>query len=252
MKDRVIVKVPFSGFYNSIWSEELDEVEQREAEYFADERQSSEGIPEDLHLDECEVSEILYRCADYSSAHNAIARAYVDLFNEVFSDKVYPGLNLDFESMSSPREYNFTTDRVFAWADLDAIRELFVTIDKKAMDEVARERHQSRSGFISFYSPDWETWGPVDEWDYNQYETLIRAAIRATGEEADDWDSELHEFMTEPVYEAWSDCVDWALFDELCEEARDEKRAELMEEDPDYAPPPVRCKYTMEMFPATL
>jgi hypothetical protein len=37
-----------------------------------------------------------------------------------------------------------------------------------SLDQVAGERHTSRSGFISFYSPDWRTWGDVTNWDHNQ------------------------------------------------------------------------------------
>lgn len=252
MSERVIVQVPFAGMYNSVFSSELDSVEEREAEYYTEDRQVEECVPVELRLEQADVADILWRCADYSKAHADIAKAYVGVFADAFEHNVFPGLSLEFEGMQSPREYNFTTDRVYAWADLGAIRDLFASINRKAMDEVARERHTSRDGFHSFYSPEWETWGDVSEWDHNQFETLIRAAIRATGEEAGEWDMQLYENLYEDIYNAWQDCVDWAKFDELCEEARDEKEAELREDDPDYVHAPVRCSFTAEMFPETV
>jgi hypothetical protein len=249
MKDRVIVQIPFSGLYNSLWSDELDQVETREAEYFAEERQEEEGIPHALRLEAAEVSELFFRAADYSKAHLGIAQAYTSAFADAFDNKVFPDLALEFESMTSPKYYNFETDRIFAWADAEAIRELAETIDKKAMTKVAKERHTSRSGFSSFYDPDWSTWGPVDTWDHNQLHTLLLAAIDATGEDVNDWAFQLYEEMYEDIGRAFSDCVDWDQFEALCAEAREEKEAELREEDPDYVPVPVRCKHTLEMFP---
>lgn len=248
MSERVIVQLPFAGFYNSIWSDELDSVEAREAEYFADERQAADGVPPDLRLDASETAEILCRCSDYSNAYEPIARAYVEAFNDVFAWNVCPDFNFEFEGMRSPQYYNYSTDRLFAWADLGAIRALAADIDRAAMDKVSRERHTSRSGFHSFYDPDWTTWGTVDEWDHNQFETLILAAIRATGEDVSDWDIGLYETLSESVYNAWSECVDWDQFESLCDEARDEKAAELREDDPDYEPAPARCAYTLDLF----
>lgn len=249
MTNRVIVQIPFAGLYNSIWEQELDSVHEREAEYFADERQAEDCVPEALRLDESTVNDLLHRAADWSVAHLAIARAYTESFADAFDHKVFPDLALEFEGMRSPREYNFTTDRLFAWADVDALRALLESIDHKAMDAVARERHTSRSGFISSYDADWTSWGDVESWDHNQYETLIRAACRAVGDDVEDWDYQLYERLYEAVYSAWQGCIDWAKFEELCTEAREEIEAALRADDPDYVPLPARCAFTVEMFP---
>jgi hypothetical protein len=47
----------------------------------------------------------------------------------------------------------------------------------ETLDRIAAARHTSRSGFISFYSPDWRSWGEIESWDHNQLETLLEAYI---------------------------------------------------------------------------
>lgn len=93
-----------------------------------------------------------------------------------------------FEEMSSPREYNFTTDRLFCELDANELKTLFARVDVRAMlDTVAAYMFTSRSGFISSYSPDVTSWGnDLAQWDHNQRGALLKAAanvILADGEE---------------------------------------------------------------------
>lgn len=55
-----------------------------------------------------------------------------------------------------------------------------------SLDQAARDRHMSRSGFISFYSADWRSWGEVEGWDHNQLQTLIEAYVQDTRSEPDE------------------------------------------------------------------
>ena len=78
----------------------------------------------------------------------------------------------------SPREYNFTTDRIFIKLPAKEIRRIHKATEPEVLAEVAAEEFTSRSGFISFYSPDVESWGPLKTWDHNQRYCLLTAYAR--------------------------------------------------------------------------
>ena len=96
--------------------------------------------------------------------------------------------------MSSPREYNFTTDRVFADIPLARAYLLFrKTREDGSLTEYAQQRFTSYDGFSSYYSPDWKTWGPFREWDHNQLGTVLAAFLNSDSDEFREW--EVYESM---------------------------------------------------------
>ena len=80
-----------------------------------------------------------------------------------------------FDRLESPREYNFNTDRIFVDIPLPEVVRMLAGVDPETLNRVAEERHASRPGFLSFYSPRVESWGPVESWDCNQVGTLLQA-----------------------------------------------------------------------------
>lgn len=247
--DRVVIKLPFPGFYNSFYDGELDSVEEREAEHFAE--SDGEDNPGELRLDGREFAQILFDCADYGTAYRQLAEKYVDAFGNRFTEVAGGTLRgLTFESMSSPKEYNFTTERIFAYIDRGMVQEMFDDVDHGDLASVVRERFTSRSGFISFYSNDVDDWleQPLDEWDHNQLETLLLAYMKPHVDE--DWEFGIYTAMSESndFDTAFQECVDWKKFERRKEELRDEKRVELEADDPEYKPSAVRCKCTPDLF----
>jgi hypothetical protein len=113
----------------------------------------------------------------------AVFRAYAKEFAESYCEEV--GIrDARFESIDSPKFYNFETDRLFIELPLEEAQRMMREASPAALDQVACERHTSRSGFISFYSPDWRTWGDAANWDHNQLQTLIEAyALSTQGEQ---------------------------------------------------------------------
>lgn len=248
MTERLIIQLPFSGFYESLWSGEIDHIAEQEADYFADERQKEDGIPKELRLSADEVSSILFDVTDYSAAYLDVAKQYVSEFNDIASDDTGVKLSLEWESMSSPREYNFTTDRLFAHIPLEAVEALFAlsaSEDHKRLRACIVERFTSRSGFSSFYSNDLGDWleKPVAYWDHNELGTLLMCLVAR-----EDLDMDIFYAIGEGFYSAHSDAVDWTKFDEKVQELRDEREAELRADDPDYVAPPIRCDRTIDMF----
>ncbi|MFM0341159.1 hypothetical protein [Paraburkholderia fungorum] len=147
--------------------------------------------------------------------------------------------------MVSPREYNFETDRIFAYINRSSVRELYHRVDGAVLADMIRVRHTSCSGFISFYPNDLDDWKakPLKDWDHNELGTLLLAVMKQQGME--DWDAVLCTRMDEDIARAYSDCVDWKRLEWRADELREEKRVAL---EPGFVPTTPRCRYTIDMF----
>jgi hypothetical protein len=157
----MIIQLPFSGFYDSWHGQCLnDEVFNS---MFTDYATGCENNDK--------LSDIAYDLINWLDVHTDYAREYVKNFNSEFN------LNLTFESLQSPREYNFATDRIFAEISVQEIHKLFENVKVELLEKNAREMFASRDGFSSFYNPDWTTWGDVLTWDHNQLHCLIYAFL---------------------------------------------------------------------------
>ena len=140
-----IIKIPFSGFYHSFHSMEIEE--------------------------QIEQNELDWEKIDYEHVHQEYAKEYTEYFAQEFE------IDLQFESLHSPKFHNFQTDRIFAHISMDEIKRIYSLVDKDDFEEVAKECFTSCSGFISFYSPNIETWGNIETWDHNQYGALLTAYV---------------------------------------------------------------------------
>ena len=245
MSDTVIVNVPFfPGFYGSILSQALDHAQEREVEC-NEERESLQEYhpdtywPEELRLTGWQYGEPLSDCTDYSAAYEAMARDWCSFFDDWAMDNLgTPANSFKFESMTSPRFYNFETDRVFCTVPLAVMESLWQGIDRDKLQAVIESRHKSRDGFVSFYDSDLESWlekSPADM-DHNELGTLVVAAMAQAG--FDD-DSDLQWQICEPILNCDSEYLDhncdWQKLESKLREARVELLAKLLESDPDKA-----------------
>jgi hypothetical protein len=254
-KRTVSVNIPFHGFYESLWSEEVDREEQQEIEYFETERQSEEGIPSELRLSGEEYGEILMHATDYRSAYLAIARCYVDAFDQIVSEQIGFKLGCVFEEVVSPHYYNFETDRLFVRIQYAAICRLFRMSradGHRHLAKMIKERHTSYSGFHSYYSNDLKSWlsKPLKDWDHNELCTLLCAVWSSCGGFSQDWHNEIADLMLDGdgLYHEWSAAVDWAEVTRKVVELRAERAADLKRDNPDYVEPTYRCAYTLDLF----
>lgn len=261
----VEMKIPFAGFYCSHYSDDVDREAESFIEHHCNESDGDESQWHDaLRLDSSEYAEILYRVTSYDVAYRRIAENYTEEFSyqaggalgisapetvsrydwqarrNVKSRQIVESLRFAFADMTSPREYNFETDRIFVNVPVSVVRKLW-TMSKadqhKTLSRVAKERHSSRSGFISFYESDWRDWGPVATWDHNQLETLLIACCEIVGFDWQDSDLGLYYATTESDsgYSAWESAVDWQAYESKRNESRAEKLAAWLESDPDKA-----------------
>lgn len=231
MREKLLTTIPFGGFYESCWSQAIDDEEANYAEFFANELQEEQGIADYLRLSESEVAEILFRVTSYDIAYRRFAKSYAEAYNKWISDELGWNVGLEFESLVSPREYNFCTDRIFCYIPLESVKRLFemsAKEDHKRLKEVIKERFTSRDGFISFYSNNLEEWvnKPLNQWDHNEIGTLLIAVTPRF----DDASWTFYEDMSYNggFYRDWEAAVDWGEFEKLVEERREEKWLECL------------------------
>lgn len=264
------VNIPFAGFYESLYSSAIDSEEERFIEYRTEDNGETgpdyeSHWPEPLRLDAGEYADILYWATNYPAAYRTLAGFYVDAFDviagktlgmsvgarrrryQVDTRKFYseryrqPSIRLTFEEMTSPREYNFETDRLFARLPAVVIRRLFKLSrddNHETLAAVIAERFTHRSGFVSFYSNDLAEWldKPLMTWDHNEIGTLLIAVLRLRGfDPSNSDDSErLYYAATdgEGAYTAWEKAVDWQQFESKRAEKRADKLADWIKADP--------------------
>lgn len=159
--------IPFSGFYDSLHDSQFD----RELEHLLGDCQGCQNDG---------LANYVWRHANFRDARIAYAKAYAAAFCEEFR------IDAQFESMRSPREYNFTTDRIFVTIDPAEIARLRATVPAELLREVAAEWFTSRDGFYSFYSPDPDEWSDLD---HNTAGCIVAAYVHhmRDGEEFDTW-----------------------------------------------------------------
>lgn len=171
MADRLSCLIPFAGFYETWHDAEFDNY----LEYMFD--------PEGCGADYAgPLAQRFFDTINWRAAQTAYAKDYAENFAAALGCKV-----CEWEEMVSPREYNFTTDRLFAKFDAVELRAMLTRADIRAeLDTVAADIFTSRSGFISSYSPTVGDWGAdLEDWDHNQRGALLQAAanvIIADGE----------------------------------------------------------------------
>jgi hypothetical protein len=159
--------IPFAGFYGSAHDAQLDYAAQ--SMFSDDQGDANRGLVERL---------------TYSCSWHDVQKSYAARFVEEYCEAV--GFEACFESMQSPKFYNFETDRIFVTLAATEARRMFENISPGTMTEKAEERHTSRSGFISFYTSDWRQWGEVETWDHNQLQTMIEAYAADMADEVDE------------------------------------------------------------------
>jgi len=83
---------------------------------------------------------------DYKRTYINYCNAYLSRLSEELE------INLSFISLDSPREYNFTTDKIFCSISNKDLKALLDAYDTKELFNYIEEHSKSRSGFTSFYS----------------------------------------------------------------------------------------------------
>lgn len=137
----------FSGFYQSKWAPDFENIE------YNNEQEIKEGNLENV------IDTDKFNWKAYT---NSVASTFVhQLASELKSNGIVNAIT--FEEVISPKEYNFTTDSINISVDMNEENILNLQNHIKQNIDVYRERikaeHTSYDGFISFTSNN------IDEWD---------------------------------------------------------------------------------------
>ena len=196
----MIIQIPFAGFYNSLHDSEIDRA-------FEDLIQDDSGEPIE------ELQDDLYQHVN-ALPHLPYAKDYAEAFNDYVAHEHDADLGLTWESMASPKEYNFSTDRIFCEITEEKAAMLRTETPDNVLQEIIRDNFTSCSGFISSYSNDLEDWPEkIEAWDHNQLYTLLIAGLTSEGENIQDIDFTVYDFGN--LSEAAMQAVDETLTPEL-------------------------------------
>ena len=133
----------FSGFYGTLFEDIIDS----EVDYIL------EG-EETYTTDNVEF--------DYKTFKDDISKQCVGVFEDAFNRDMHVKLSVSFESLFSPKFYNFENDSINVAISLS--REDFDIIisaikgNRTEISEQLKERYSSREGFSSFHSTDLDEW----------------------------------------------------------------------------------------------
>lgn len=175
----------FQGFYDSVWSPEWEVII-----YDLNER----GI---TLTDDWEIDEQYY---------TDLAREYVSYLQEVYRNELGVDITLEFTELVRPREYNFTTDKIYCNLYCNNVKKFTERINTliaenyDAVGEYIRKNHSSYSGFISFMSADVNDW--LDKWleDDRQLSCLLYYLVEILRDERGELES-LDSELCYPIHE---------------------------------------------------
>jgi hypothetical protein len=168
------------------------------------------GLYETYHSDRMydEIADILFgkmweevkekdeidKVFNYAIEHRAdlaYCRQYVDSVC-----KQYGLTSVGFDEMTSPKDYNFATDRIFVTMDKAEMAEIIASLDMEKLRTRVKKKHSSRSGFWSWVESDLVKW-KLEELDHNQAETVLEEFFEENYIGLDHWRFELSVYHPE-------------------------------------------------------
>ena len=220
--------IPFDGFYNSFISADIDHQIGQQIEWDCD--------IYDLNESEEEILYNNYLTVNTSYFYNQIAEDYTNFYIDNLNAKLnyaYPDhgftLNAKFSLLTSPREYNFETDRIFIDIEknhaIDFIKYIIKNY-KKELEEKIKERFTSRSGFWSHYKNGLDLWTQdYSEWDHNQ----IGTCFELFDLEEEDINYSLRDYLSERIMFNLGNTLGKDGIDLLDKKQKEKDKKELMD-----------------------
>ena len=195
--------IPFEGFYESSISNYIESSIEYELEY----------LERECKATETELEQVQFMSENENAFYHTIANDYTNSFLDQLENEIGFSLDAKLESLESPKEYNFSTDRIFIQLhESKALKFINYILKnhKEELEDLIKKRFTSCSGFISFYSNSLEEWGNPKEWDYNQIGTCFEIFDYIAR------DIEIHETIHCELYSTL-DADSKLMFDELIE-----------------------------------
>ena len=214
--------IPFDGFYESFISDDIDHQIGQQIEWDCD--------IYDLNESEEEVLYNNYLSVNRSYFYNQIAEDYTNFYIDELNERLKGfTLNAKFNLLTSPREYNFETDRIFIDIERDHAIDFIKYIIKnykKELEEKIKQRFTSRSGFWSHYKNGLDLWTQdYSEWDHNQ----IGTCFELFDLEEEDINYSLRDFLSESIMNNLGNTLGQEGIDLLDKKQKEKDKKELMD-----------------------
>jgi hypothetical protein len=161
------VNIPFTGFYDTDHSYLFtDGWLEGEQEFLEHEKGVSRELLETL-------SDLFYTEVDFQAIREAYAREYAENFSKIL------GFKCKFEELVSPKEYNFTTDRIFVKMRVKVFKHMLESLPLDAIYHEVEDQLSPRDGFTPYYSNNFSDWDEdLSNWSECQRGVLIEAYLR--------------------------------------------------------------------------
>ena len=219
--------IPFDGFYESFISADIEHQMGQQIEWDCD--------LYDLNESEEEILYNNYLTVNTSYFYNSIAKDYTNFYIDNLNAKLnyaYPDhgftLNAKFNLLTSPKEYNFETDRIFIDIEknhaIDFIKYI-IKHYKKELEEKIKQRFTSRSGYWSHYKNTLDSWTQdYSEWDCN----MIGTCFELFNLEEEDINYSLREYLSETIMDNLGNTLGKDGIDLLDRKQKEKNKKELM------------------------
>ena len=214
--------IPFDGFYNSFISGDIEHQIGQQIEWDTD--------IYDLNEDEHQILWDSYLSVNRSYFYNQIAEDYTNFYIDALNKRLKGfTLNAKFKLLTSPKEYNFETDRIFIEIEENHAIDFIKYINrnfKRTLENKIKERFTSRSGFWSYYENDLDTWTKdYSEWDHNQ----IGTCFELFDLEEEDINYSLREYLSERIMFNLGNTLEKDGIDLLDKKQKEKDKKELMD-----------------------
>ena len=214
--------IPFDGFYCSFISSDIEHQIGQQIEWDTD--------IYDLNEDEKQILWDNYLSVNRKYLYNQIAEDYTNFYIEILNRRLEGfTLKAKFNLLTSPREYNFETDRIFIDIEknhaIDFIKYI-IKHYKKELEKKIQDRFTSRSGFYSYYKNSLDLW-PKNylEWDHNQ----IGTCFELFDLEEEDINYSLREYLSETMMDNLGNTLGQEGIDLLDKKQKEKDKKELMD-----------------------
>ena len=152
--NQTLVKIPFSGFYNSVHDGIIDSALEYVAECYEDSSKASDIILDTLSAEH------------YNKIMEALSKVFVEGINELFWYEYDINLDLEFDSLKSPKFYNYSTDEIYCYIEDGKINELAALLNNENdFIKALKDKYKTSDGFIVFDS----TLQAIDKKNYSLF-----------------------------------------------------------------------------------
>ena len=149
------IKLPFDGFYHS----HPEFIIERELE---------------SQFDDGEIPDGEHDKYNWSLVRKEFAAKYTTALEHHINDNEAVNISLSFVELVSPREYNYSTDCIYAEiSDLQALKSYVDDTYSERLTKLVKEAGTPVPGYAPFVSPDLEDWGDVTTWNEAQAGILL-------------------------------------------------------------------------------